>query len=67
LIHKFCDFYLLEAPADAEPRPQQEEGISQAVWLPATTALERIAYENTREITRQAIEALTRGPESSSG
>lgn len=57
-IHKFCDFYLIEAPAHAEPRPQRAEGISRVTWLPARTAVERISYENTREIARRAAERL---------
>ncbi|MBI4512962.1 MAG: NUDIX domain-containing protein [Gemmatimonadetes bacterium] len=60
LIHKFCDFYLLEAPAGAEPHPQRDEGISEAVWLLAEAALERITYENTRELGRRAVRELLR-------
>ncbi len=60
-IHKFCDFFLLEAPADAEPRPQDVEGISEAVWLPAEAAVEQIGYENTRELARRAVEVLRGG------
>lgn len=60
-ILKICDFYLLYAPADAEPEPQRAEGISQAVWLPASEAVRRIGYHNTREIARRAVE-LVHGP-----
>lgn len=55
-ILKCCDFYLLYAPADAEPEPQRAEGISDAVWLPAAEAVRRIGYENTREVARRAAE-----------
>lgn len=59
-IQKFCDFYLLYAPDDAEPEPQRAEGITQAVWLPAAEAVARIGYENTREIVRHAAERVAR-------
>lgn len=67
LIHKVCDFYLFEAPADAEPHPQRDEGISEAVWLPADAALARITYENTREIGRRAVGRLTSGADAERG
>lgn len=57
-IHKYCDFFLLTAPAGAEPRPQTAEGISQAVWLPADEAVQRIDYENTRRIAERAAAHL---------
>lgn len=57
-IHKFCDFFLLTAPADAEARPQRAEGITGAEWLPAGEAVKRIDYANTRRIAQRAVEAL---------
>lgn len=55
LIHKFCHFFLMLADADAgEARPREEEGISACVWLPFDQALDRISYENTRAVLREA-------------
>lgn len=66
-IEKTCDFYLFSAPRDAEPRPLAAEGISQAVWLPAAEAVERIDYENTREVARRAAEMLRENPPRGTG
>ncbi len=33
LIHKYCHFYLIEAPT-GETCPQEDEGITECVWLP---------------------------------
>ena len=57
-VHKRCDFFLFEAPADVEARPQRAEGIREAVWLPAAEAVERIGYANTREVARRALQQL---------
>lgn len=57
LIHKYCHFYLVEAPV-GEPVPQAAEGITECVWLPAETAIETITYENAREVLRVAYERL---------
>jgi ADP-ribose pyrophosphatase YjhB (NUDIX family) len=57
LIHKFCHFYLFEAPIGL-PCPQAEEGIIACCWFPYAEAVKTISYENARHILRQAGEAL---------
>lgn len=57
-IHKFCDFYLLTAGPDAEPRPQRAEGISEAEWLPVGEAVKRIYYANTRRVAQRAADSV---------
>ena len=59
LIHKFCHFYLIECP-HGETCPQEEEGITECVWLPLHQAIESISYDNAREVLRLAAEALSR-------
>lgn len=55
LIHKYCHFFLLEAPT-GEPVPQLSEGITACIWLPAREAIETITYENARGVLRAAYE-----------
>jgi 8-oxo-dGTP pyrophosphatase MutT (NUDIX family) len=64
LIHKFCHFYLIEAPT-GETRPQTEEGITDCRWLPLAEAIEQISYDNAREVLRRAAEELRRGSHAS--
>jgi 8-oxo-dGTP pyrophosphatase MutT (NUDIX family) len=49
LIHKFCHFYLIEAPM-GDAVPQAEEGITECCWLPLPEAAERISYRNARDV-----------------
>jgi 8-oxo-dGTP pyrophosphatase MutT (NUDIX family) len=59
LIHKFCHFYLIESPT-GETCPQQEEGITECIWLPLHDAIRSISYDNAREVLRLAAERLER-------
>ena len=52
-VHKFCRFFLF-ASESAETRPERGEGISECVWLPYEQALDRITYDNAREVLREA-------------
>jgi 8-oxo-dGTP pyrophosphatase MutT (NUDIX family) len=56
LIHKVCDFYLMElepgAPADTVP--QEAEGITACVWATFGDAAKRISYENARRVLTRA-------------
>jgi ADP-ribose pyrophosphatase YjhB (NUDIX family) len=56
-IHKRCQFYLMESPG-GRTRPQRAEGITECVWLPYGDALERLSYENAREVLVRALEVL---------
>jgi 8-oxo-dGTP pyrophosphatase MutT (NUDIX family) len=57
LIHKYCHFYLIEAPT-GETIPQLEEGITACCWVPLADAMRQISYDNAREVLRRAAEAL---------
>lgn len=57
LIHKYCHFYLIEAPV-GEAEPQLAEGITACIWLPPEEAIETITYENAREVLRAAYTLL---------
>ncbi len=57
LIHKYCHFYLIEAPT-GDTCPQEDEGITECVWLPLHEAIESISYDNAREVLRLAAEQL---------
>lgn len=57
LIHKYCHFYLIESP-EGDTCPQQEEGITECIWLPLDEAIASISYDNAREVLRLAAERL---------
>lgn len=53
VVQKRCEFFLMES-ATAVTRPQKSEGITACAWAPMSDALEMIAYDNAREVLRQA-------------
>lgn len=57
-VHKFCRFFLF-ASAGGDTRPELREGISECVWLPFAQAIERITYDNAREVLREAGRKLS--------
>lgn len=57
LIHKFCHFFLIESPT-GDTVPQREEGITACCWVPLPEALQRISYDNAREVLRLAASTL---------
>ena len=57
LIHKFCHFFLVEAPL-GEPEPQSSEGITACQWAPLEEALSLVAYANARVMLRQGAELV---------
>ena len=57
LIHKNCQFFLMEA-ATADTKPQESEGITACDWVPVEEAVRRIAYENARNVLRRASEMV---------
>ena len=57
LIHKFCEFYLLES-LSGDARPQLDEGISECVWLPYRDAEQTLTYDNARGVLRAAAKAV---------
>lgn len=62
LIHKYCHFFLIESPR-GETVPQAEEGITECRWLAVREAVERISYENAREVLKLAELELRSGAE----
>lgn len=61
LVHKYCHFFLMESPT-GEPRPQEEEGISECVWLTLPRALRTVTYDNARGVLREAGRMLRLDP-----
>ena len=57
-VNKYCRFFLFVIPA-GETRPELGEGISECVWLPFAEAMERITYDNAREVLREAGRKLS--------
>ena len=58
LIHKYCHFYLIEAPT-GETCPQAAEGITACAWVPLLEALDQISYDNAREVLRRAVDEIS--------
>ena len=57
LIHKNCEFFLMESASDAT-KPQKSEGITACKWATLDEAVALITYENAREVLRRANEML---------
>jgi 8-oxo-dGTP pyrophosphatase MutT (NUDIX family) len=55
LVHKFCDYFLLQAQAEDEARPQRGEGIRACAWLSPDDALARVTYSNARAVLRSGL------------
>ncbi|HSG07097.1 MAG TPA: NUDIX hydrolase [Longimicrobiales bacterium] len=60
LVHKFCAFYLMES-VSGDPVPEEDEGITECVWMSLDEAAARISYDNAREVVNAAREALDQG------
>jgi 8-oxo-dGTP pyrophosphatase MutT (NUDIX family) len=60
VVHKFCTFHLMACDVGT-PVPERAEGITECVWLPAREAIERVTYENAREIVRDAVRMVEAG------
>jgi 8-oxo-dGTP pyrophosphatase MutT (NUDIX family) len=57
LVHKFCTFFLMRSAA-GDVVPEVGEGITECAWLPVTSAVERITYENARGTLQRVQELL---------
>jgi 8-oxo-dGTP pyrophosphatase MutT (NUDIX family) len=53
LIHKRCEFYLMETSV-GDTKPQRSEGITACKWATLDEALELIEYENARSVLKRA-------------
>jgi 8-oxo-dGTP pyrophosphatase MutT (NUDIX family) len=60
LIHKFCDYFLVEADPAELTLPQRAEGIQACRWLPAEDAGGLLTYTNARYVLAAALERLVR-------
>jgi 8-oxo-dGTP pyrophosphatase MutT (NUDIX family) len=58
LIHKNCQFFLMESTS-AATKPQHSEGITTCRWVTLDDAQEMIRYLNTRDVLRHAHEMLS--------
>jgi len=56
LVHKYCDYFLLEADSAESAEPQRDEGIQACAWTDPDRALQQITYVNARQILRLALE-----------
>jgi 8-oxo-dGTP pyrophosphatase MutT (NUDIX family) len=57
LVHKYCRFYVMEA-SSARTKPQAEEGITDCRWLEPAAAMEKLSYDNAREVLKRALELI---------
>jgi 8-oxo-dGTP pyrophosphatase MutT (NUDIX family) len=57
LIHKNCEFFLMETSSQAT-RPQKSEGITACKWSTFDDARRLLAYENARGVLQRAHEML---------
>jgi 8-oxo-dGTP pyrophosphatase MutT (NUDIX family) len=58
LIHKFCDYFLLEADPAEVTLPRRDEGIQACEWLRPEDAAARLTYTNARQVLAAALERL---------
>lgn len=57
VIHKYCHFFLMETLSD-RTEPQVDEGITACIWLSIEEALERLTYDNARQMLHLAAVRL---------
>ena len=67
LIHKFCDYFLVEADPAELTLPQQAEGIQACRWLPPEDAAALLTYTNARQVLAGAQQRLAPAPAPSPG
>jgi 8-oxo-dGTP pyrophosphatase MutT (NUDIX family) len=60
LIHKFCDYFLVEADPAELTLPQQAEGIQACRWLPSEEVGSLLTYTNARHVLAAAQQRLAR-------
>jgi len=61
LIHKFCDYFLVESDAAESPSPRRAEGIQACSWQRLEEAATLLTYTNARQVLAAARERLARG------
>lgn len=60
LIHKFCDYFLMASP-EGDLVPEVAEGITECRWVPVTEVTNVVAYDNAREVVREAVRLIDVG------
>jgi 8-oxo-dGTP pyrophosphatase MutT (NUDIX family) len=62
LVHKVCDFFLMELGAEdsLETRPQEAEGITACEWESFEEARQRLSYANARNVLIRAHAMVTK-------
>ncbi|MGD2151738.1 MAG: NUDIX domain-containing protein [Gemmatimonadales bacterium] len=58
LIHKLCDYFLVESDAAESPSPQRAEGIQACCWQRLEDAATLLTYTNARQVLAAARERL---------
>lgn len=61
-VHKYCDYFLVEAGRGDLARPQHDEGVQMTRWVSPDTALAEVTYANARLIVERALGSLDDGP-----
>lgn len=59
VVHKFCDFYLVETDRADRASPQSEQRIQACRWMRPEAALSQITYSNAEHVLRLAIDQLS--------
>ncbi len=59
VVHKFCDYFLVEADSAELTLPQRAEAIQACRWLPPEEAAAQLTYANARRVLAAAAERLT--------
>lgn len=67
LVHKYCDYFLLEAEPGAPAQAQAHEGIQDCRWFDSGAALKRITYANARHILGLALQRLESAADAARG
>jgi 8-oxo-dGTP pyrophosphatase MutT (NUDIX family) len=57
LIHKFCEFFLMET-GESKTSPQRAEGITACQWVEFDEAESMVSYTNARGVLRRARELV---------
>lgn len=62
LIHKPVYYFLMQAPADAQMRPERAEKISKTRWVDINEAIKFSSYKNIHPLLKKAILKINKLP-----